>query len=45
MGNIIRGNKIGSEVDSLLGWGIQVEKCQNTIVENNIVQNLKVTSN
>ena len=43
IGNVIRGNKIGSEVDSLLGWGIQVEKTQNTIVENNIVQNIKVT--
>ena len=25
VGNIIRGNKIGSELDSLIGWGIQVE--------------------
>ncbi|MFO7527006.1 MAG: T9SS type A sorting domain-containing protein [Ignavibacteriaceae bacterium] len=42
-GNIIRGNYVGSETDSLIGWGIQIEHCQNTIVENNIVQNLKVT--
>jgi len=42
-GNIIRGNMVGSETDSLIGWGIQLEHCQNTIVENNIVQNLKVT--
>jgi hypothetical protein len=42
-GNIIRGNKIGSETDSLITWGIQVEKSQNTIVENNIVQNIKAT--
>ena len=42
VGNIIRGNKIGSEVDSLLGWAIQLERCQNTIVENNIVQNCKL---
>jgi hypothetical protein len=42
-GNIIRGNVIGSEADSLLNWGIQIEKCRNTVVENNIVQNLKVT--
>ncbi len=42
-GNIIRGNKIGSETDSLYSWGIQLEKCQNTIVENNIIQNQKVT--
>ena len=29
IGNIIRGNKIGSETDSLITWGIQVEmpKC------------------
>ena len=42
-GNIIRGNSIGSETDSLLNWGMQIEKCKNTIVENNIIQNLKVT--
>ena len=42
-GNIVRGNFVGSETDSLIGWGIQIEHCQNTIVENNIVQNLKVT--
>ena len=35
---------MGSETDSLISWGIQVEHCQNTIVENNIVQNLKVIS-
>jgi hypothetical protein len=27
----------------LLGWGIQVEHAQNTIIENNIVRNLKHT--
>ena len=43
MGNIIRGNFIGSETDSVLGWGIQVEHAQNTVVENNIIQNLKHT--
>lgn len=42
-GNIIRGNYIGSDTDSLLGWGIQVEHAQNTIIENNIIQNLKYT--
>jgi predicted GH43/DUF377 family glycosyl hydrolase len=42
-GNIIRSNFIGSETDSLLGWGIQVEHAQNTIIENNIIQNLKHT--
>ena len=40
-GNIIRGNKIGSETDSLIGFGIQVEICQNTIIEKNIVQNVR----
>ncbi|MBK9097726.1 MAG: T9SS type A sorting domain-containing protein [bacterium] len=40
-GNIIRGNQIGSETDSLISWGIQLEKCQNSIVENNTVQNIK----
>lgn len=39
--NIIRGNTIGSETDSLLGYGIQVELCQNTLIENNIVQNVR----
>jgi photosystem II stability/assembly factor-like uncharacterized protein len=43
-GNIIRGNYIGSDVDSLIAWGIQVEHGHNTIIENNIVQNLKVTT-
>ncbi len=40
-GNIIRGNKIGSETDSLITWGIQVEKNQGAIIENNIVQNIR----
>jgi hypothetical protein len=43
IGNIIRGNKIGSETDSLITWGIQVDYCQNSIIENNIVQNLGST--
>jgi photosystem II stability/assembly factor-like uncharacterized protein len=43
-GNIIRGNQIGSETDSLIAWGIQLEECQNTIVENNIVQNIRPTN-
>jgi predicted GH43/DUF377 family glycosyl hydrolase len=42
-GNIIRENQIGSESDSLIAWGIQIERCKNTIVENNIIQNLKST--
>ncbi|MEJ2196908.1 MAG: right-handed parallel beta-helix repeat-containing protein, partial [Ignavibacteriaceae bacterium] len=43
-GNIVRNNKIGSETDSLISWGIHLEWCQNSLVENNIVQNLKVTT-
>ena len=43
-GNIIRNNKFGSETDSLYSWGIQLERCKNTIVENNIIQNQKVTT-
>ena len=44
-GNIISGNFIGSETDSLITWGIQTECCQNTIIENNIVQNVRHNSN
>ncbi|MGB5895589.1 MAG: hypothetical protein WBG58_15540 [Ignavibacteriaceae bacterium] len=44
-GNIIRGNLIGSETDSLIGLGIQLEYTINTIVENNIVQNLRYSGN
>ncbi len=42
-GNIIRNNKFGSQTDSLYSWGIQLERCKNTIVENNVIQNQKVT--
>ena len=38
--NIIRGNKIGSEIDSLITGGIQLQGIQNTLVENNIIQNI-----
>ena len=41
-GNIIRGNFIGSETDSLINWGIQLSTCSNSIVENNVIQNLKI---
>jgi len=40
-GNIIRGNKIGSESDSLISRGINLTCCQKTIVENNIIQNIR----
>jgi enterochelin esterase family protein len=39
IGNIIVNNFIGSETDSLFSWGIQIEKCKNTIVEYNTIQN------
>lgn len=45
MSNIVRGNQIGSETDSLVAFGIQVGRCENALVENNIVQNLKATIN
>ena len=40
VGNIIRGNIVGSEIDSLISWGIQDENTQNSTLENNIVQNI-----
>ena len=45
IGNVIRGNKVGSETDSLIAWGIQIEKSQNAVAENNIVKNLKLYNN
>lgn len=44
-GNIITGNKIGSETDNLIAWGIQSEITLNTIIENNIVQNIRYYNN
>jgi len=38
--NIIRGNIVGSETDTLIRVGIQIDKNQNTVIENNIVQNV-----
>ena len=43
-GNIVRNNIIGSETDSLISWGIELDKCRNSLVENNIIQNMKVTT-
>jgi hypothetical protein len=41
-GNIIKGNIIGSETDSLISLaGIQAERVQNTIIENNLIRNIK----
>ena len=44
-GNIIKGNSIGSETDNLIAWGIQSEITLNTIIENNIVQNIRYYNN
>ena len=44
-GNYILMNSIGSATDSLIGWGIQLYNCKNTLVERNLVQNLKFTAN
>jgi len=44
-GNIIRGNFVGSETDSLIAWGIQSQYTQNTIIENNNVQNVRYLNN
>ena len=44
-GNILRGNMVGSVTDSLFAYGIQVAFAQNTIVEDNIIQNIKLISN
>jgi hypothetical protein len=37
----IRGNIIGSETDSLISWGINLAFGQYTVVENNIIQNIR----
>ena len=39
--NIVRGNVIGSEADSLITWGIQIETNDNSIIENNLIENIK----
>lgn len=41
-GNIIKDNFIGSQSDSLILWGIFTGKTKNTIIEGNIIQNMKV---
>ena len=42
-GNIIDGNSIGSETDSLISVGIYLTESEYSVVENNVVQNLKVS--
>ena len=44
-GNIIRLNTIGSESDSLITWGIQLFHTQNSVIEDNWVENLRHNSN
>ena len=36
---------MGSETDSLIAWGIQSQYTKNTIIENNIVQNIRYLNN
>ena len=43
-GNIIKSNIIGSETDSLISWGIQVERNQNALIEENIVEKIRGAS-
>jgi hypothetical protein len=43
IGNIVRGNHFGSPVDSLINRGIQIEMADKTIVENNLIENLRLT--
>ena len=40
--NIIRNNKVGTATDSLIAWGIQVERSKGTVIENNEVQNVRL---
>jgi hypothetical protein len=40
-GNIIRGNVIGSETDTLISWGMQIEKTYKTIIENNFIGGIR----
>jgi predicted GH43/DUF377 family glycosyl hydrolase len=40
-GNIISGNKIGLETDSLITIGIGTWALDNSIIENNVIQNLR----
>jgi predicted GH43/DUF377 family glycosyl hydrolase len=42
-GNVVRGNHIGSPTDSLFSRGIQIEGTDGTIIENNHVENLRLS--
>lgn len=39
--NMVRNNQVGSFTDSLIAWGIQAEYSKGTIIENNVVQNVR----
>ena len=41
VGNLIKGNLVGSETDSLITWGIHSAWQQNSIIEENKVQNIR----
>ena len=43
IGNTIKWNTVGSETDSLIGWGILTGRSKNTIIEKNVVNNLKIS--
>ena len=40
VGNVIRKNQVGSDLDTLITWGIQLEHNENAIVDSNVVQNI-----
>jgi hypothetical protein len=42
-GNVLRGNHIGSPKDSLISRGFQIEGADGTIIENNHVENLRLS--
>ena len=40
-GNVIRGNIIGSETDGGITYGIFTQYADSTIIENNVIQNIR----
>ena len=41
-GNRIAGNRVVSETESLRPWGFFIQHCSHTLIENNIIQNLRI---
>jgi hypothetical protein len=41
-GNRIIGNQIVSETDSLRPWGFFIQYCSNTMIEKNVIRNLRI---